>query len=90
MKKPPTDSGKSSVGGKQYLDIVADELPNVSCYFVIWILGQVLGRSSIAILMSELWALQSLSSRYCMMGMENSLRAFIFSCLIYQMALFFN
>ena len=88
MKKPPTDSGKSSVGGKQYLDIVADELPNVSCYFVIWILGQVLGRSSIAILMSGPWALQSLSSRYCMIGMENSLHAFIFWCLIYQMALF--
>ena len=26
IKKPPTDPGKSRVGGKQYLDMAADEL----------------------------------------------------------------
>ena len=59
-------------------------LLNGLCYLVILKIGQVLKQPVLALFMASLWALQSLPFRIYSMGMENSLHALVFWCVIWQ------
>jgi hypothetical protein len=57
---------------------------NGLCYLVILKIGAVLKQPVLALFMAGLWALQSLPFRIYTMGMENSLHALVFWCVIWQ------
>ena len=59
-------------------------LLNGLCYLVILKIGAVLKQPVLALFMASLWALQSLPFRIYSMGMENSLHALVFWCVIWQ------
>ena len=59
-------------------------LLNGLCYLIILKVAAVLKQPALALFMSSFWALQSLPFRVYSMGMENSLHAFIFWCVIWQ------
>ena len=59
-------------------------LLNGLCYFMILKIGAVLKQPVLALFMASLWALQSLPFRIYSMGMENSLHALVFWCVIWQ------
>lgn len=59
-------------------------LLNALCYIAILRIGAVLRQPLLALLMASLWALQSLPFRIYSMGMENSLHALVFWCVIWQ------
>jgi hypothetical protein len=59
-------------------------LLNGLCYAVILKIGSVLKQPVLALFMASLWALQSLPFRIYSMGMENSLHALVFWCVIWQ------
>lgn len=63
-------------------------LLNVLCYLFILKIGAVLKRPTLALFMAGFWALQSLPFRIYTMGMENSLHALVFWCVIWQTAVF--
>ncbi len=63
-------------------------LLNGLCYIVILKLGAVLKQPVLALFMASLWALQSLPFRIYSMGMENSLHALLFWCVIWQIVEF--
>jgi hypothetical protein len=59
-------------------------LLNGLCYLVILKIGSILKQPILALFMASLWALQSLPFRIYSMGMENSLHALVFWCVIWQ------
>lgn len=59
-------------------------LLNGLCYLIILKIGAVLKQPILALFMASLWALQSLPFRIYSMGMENSLHALVFWCVIWQ------
>ena len=59
-------------------------LLNGLCFLVILKIGAILKQPVLALLMASLWALQSLPFRIYTMGMENSLHALVFWCVIWQ------
>jgi hypothetical protein len=63
-------------------------LLNVLCYIFILAIGVVVRRPALAAVMAGLWALQSLPFRIYSMGMENSLHALVFWCVIWQSIVF--
>jgi len=63
-------------------------LLNGLCYFMILKIGAVLKQPVLALFMASLWALQSLPFRIYSMGMENSLHALVFWCVIWQSTVF--
>jgi len=63
-------------------------LLNGLCYLIILKIGAVLKRPTVALLMASLWSLQSLPFRIYSMGMENSLHALVFWCVIWQSLVF--
>ena len=63
-------------------------LLNGLCYIIILRIGKVLKQPVLALFMASLWALQSLPFRIYTMGMENSLHALIFWCVIWQSTVF--
>src|SRR5687768_15607081 len=63
-------------------------LINGLCYLIILKIGAVLKQPVLALFMASLWALQSLPFRIYSMGMENSLHALIFWCVIWQSTIF--
>ena len=63
-------------------------LLNGLCYLIILKIGTVLKQPVVALLMASLWALQSLPFRIYSMGMENSLHALVFWCVIWQSVVF--
>ena len=67
-----------------FATLVVNFLLNGLCYLVILKIGSVLKQPVLALFMASLWALQSLPFRIYSMGMENSLHALIFWCVIWQ------
>jgi hypothetical protein len=63
-------------------------LLNGLCYLIILKIGAVLRQPVLALFMASLWALQSLPFRIYSMGMENSLHALVFWCVIWQSTVF--
>jgi hypothetical protein len=63
-------------------------LLNGLCYYIILKIGAVLKQPVLTLFMASLWALQSLPFRIYSMGMENSLHALIFCCVIWQSVVF--
>jgi hypothetical protein len=63
-------------------------LLNGLCYLIILKIGAVLKQPALALFMASLWALQSLPFRIYSMGMENSLHALVFWCVIWQSVVF--
>jgi hypothetical protein len=59
-------------------------LLNGLCYLIILKIGAVLKQPVLALFMASLWALQSLPFRIYSMGMENSLHALVFWCVIWR------
>ena len=59
-------------------------LLNGLCYLIILKLGAILKQPVLALLMASLWVLQCLPFRIYSMGMENSLHALVFWCVIWQ------
>ena len=59
-------------------------LLNGLCYLIILKIGTILKLPVLALFMASLWALQSLPFRIYSMGMENSLHALVFWCVIWQ------
>jgi hypothetical protein len=59
-------------------------LLNGLCYLVILRIGAALKQPVLALFMASFWALQSLPFRIYSMGMENSLHALVFWCVIWQ------
>jgi hypothetical protein len=68
--------------------LVVSFLLNGLCYLMILKIGAVLKQPVLALFMASLWALQSLPFRIYSMGMENSLHAMIFWCVIWQSVVF--
>ena len=63
-------------------------LLNGLSYFVILKIGAVLKQPDLALFMAGFWALQSLPFRIYSMGMENSLHALVFWCVVWQSVAF--
>ena len=63
-------------------------LLNSFCYAVILKIAAVVQRPGLAVLLAGLWALQCLPFRIYSMGMENSLHALVFWCVLWQSAEF--
>ncbi|MCI0730666.1 MAG: hypothetical protein L0332_28635 [Chloroflexi bacterium] len=61
---------------------------NGLCYLVILKIGADLKRPTLALFLAGLWSLQSLPFRIYSMGMENSLHALVFWCVIWQSLVF--
>jgi hypothetical protein len=59
-------------------------LLNGLCYLIILKIGAVLKQPVLVLFMASLWALQSLPFRIYSMGMENSLHALVFWCVVWQ------
>lgn len=59
-------------------------LLNALCYLIILKIGTILKQPVLALFMAALWALQSLPFRIYSMGMENSLHALVFWCVLWQ------
>ena len=59
-------------------------LLNGICYLIILKISAVLKQPVLALFMASLWALQSLPFRIYSTGMENSLHALVFWCIIWQ------
>jgi hypothetical protein len=59
-------------------------LLNGLCYVMILKIGAVLKQPVLVLFMASLWALQSLPFRVYSMGMENSLHALVYWCVIWQ------
>jgi len=68
--------------------LVVSFLLNGLCYLIILKIGAVLKQPVLALFMASLWALQSLPFRIYSMGMENSLHALVFWCVIWQSVVF--
>ena len=68
--------------------LVVNFLLNGLCYSIILKIGTVLKQPVLALFMASLWALQSLPFRIYSMGMENSLHALVFWCVIWQSVVF--
>ena len=71
-----------------FATLTVNFLLNGLCYAVIFKIGAVLRQPVLALLLAALWALQSLPFRIYSMGMENSLHALIFWCVIWQGVVF--
>ena len=71
-----------------FATMVVSFLLNGLCYFIILKIGGVLKQPLLALFMAGLWSLQSLPFRIYSMGMENSLHALVFWCVIWQCTLF--
>ena len=67
-----------------FMTLAVSFLLNGLCYLVIFKIGTVLKQPSLALFMASFWALQSLPFRIYSMGMENSLHALVFWCVIWQ------
>ena len=67
-----------------FTTLVVSFLLNGLCYLIILKIGTVLKQPVLALLMASFWALQSLPFRIYSMGMENSLHALVFWCVIWQ------
>jgi hypothetical protein len=67
-----------------FTTLVVSFLLNGLCYLMILKIGAVLKQPVLALFMAGLWALQSLPFRIYSMGMENSLHALVFWCVIWQ------
>ena len=63
-------------------------LLNGLCYLFILRIAAVLKQPILALFMASLWTLQSLPFRIYSMGMENSLHALVFWCVIWQSTVF--
>ena len=63
-------------------------LLNGLCYLVILKIGAVLKQPILTLFVASLWSLQSLPFRVYSMGMENSLHALVFWCVIWQAIVF--
>lgn len=67
-----------------FTTLAVNFLFNGLCYFIILKIGAILKQPVVALFMAGLWALQSLPFRIYSMGMENSLHALVFWCVIWQ------
>lgn len=67
-----------------FASLAVSFLLNGLCYLAILKIGAALKQPLLALIMASLWALQSLPFRIYSMGMENSLHAFLFWCVIWQ------
>lgn len=63
-------------------------LLNGLCYLIILKIGAIVKRPALALFMAGLWSLQSLPFRIYSMGMENSLHALVFWCVVWQSLVF--
>jgi hypothetical protein len=68
--------------------MVVSFLLNGLCYLFILKIGAILKQPTLALFMAGLWSLQSLPFRIYSMGMENSLHALVFWCVIWQSTIF--
>ena len=71
-----------------FTTLVVSFLFNGLCYLIIVKIGTVLKQPILVLFMASLWALQSLPFRIYSMGMENSLHALIFWCVLWQSLVF--
>jgi hypothetical protein len=71
-----------------FATMVISFLLNGLCYLFILKIGAILKQSTLALFMAGLWSLQSLPFRIYSMGMENSLHALVFWCVIWQSTTF--
>ena len=67
-----------------FITLIVSFLFNGLCYFIILKIGALLKQPILALFMASFWALQSLPFRIYSMGMENSLHALVFWCVIWQ------
>ena len=67
-----------------YTTLAVSFLLNGLCYLIILKIGKILKQPVLALFMASLWGLQSLPFRIYSMGMENSLHALVFWCVIWQ------
>jgi hypothetical protein len=71
-----------------FATMIVSFLLNGLCYLFILKIGALLKQPTLALFMAGLWSLQSLPFRVYSMGMENSLHAVVFWCLIWQSTVF--
>ena len=71
-----------------FATMVVSFLLNGLCYLVILKIGTILKQPILVLFMAGLWSLQSLPFRIYSTGMENSLHAFVFWCVIWQSTIF--
>jgi hypothetical protein len=63
-------------------------LLNIFCYLIIYKLGKILKRPIFSLFLAGLWSMLSFTTDIYSIGMENSLHAFIFWCVIWQVMVF--
>lgn len=71
-----------------FATMIVSFLLNGLSYLFILKTGAALKQPSLAVVMAGLWSLQSLPFRIYSMGMENSLHALVFWCVIWQSTIF--
>ncbi|HET9905370.1 MAG TPA: hypothetical protein VFQ23_01980 [Anaerolineales bacterium] len=64
--------------------LVVSFLLNSLCYLVILRIGVALKQPALILILASLWSMQSIPFRIYSMGMENSLHALVFWCVIWQ------
>jgi len=74
----------SSKAALLFTTLLVSFLLNGLCYLIILKIGAILKQPILVLFMASLWALQSLPFRIYSMGMENSLHALVFWCVIWQ------
>jgi hypothetical protein len=70
-----------------YITLATCFLLNAICYFVIWKIFQILKQPVLSVFAASFWLAVSLTSTYSL-GLENSLHAFIYWILIWQVLIF--
>jgi hypothetical protein len=71
-----------------FATMVVGFLLNGLCYLLILKIGAILKQPALALFLAGLWSLQSLPFRIYSMGMENSLHALVFWCVLWQSIVF--
>jgi hypothetical protein len=71
-----------------FITLIVCFLLNALCYLIIWRLGRLVQRPTLTMCMSLLWMVLSLGTDVYSTGMESSLHAFVFWCMVWQAAVF--
>lgn len=71
-----------------YATLATSFVLNVLSYVVIWRIGKELNRPLLALLSAAAWSVISFAVPFYSTGMENSLHAFVFWCVIWQIIVF--
>jgi hypothetical protein len=80
--------GASSKAQLLIFSIAANFLLNVSCYLIFWKIGETLRRPRFSLYLAAFWSMVIFSYGTYWRGMENSLHALVFWCVLWRLLVF--